>query len=105
MKKNENTTVGKYLKSMSPKRKKEFEQVYKEHLISEMLIAAMEHDDISVRELAKKAHVAPAIIQGIRSGTRTNVTIKTFSRLMKPFGFSVALVKDDLILPIDVSKF
>src|ERR1700690_1721447 len=92
LKKNENTTIGKLIKSMSPQRRKKFEQVYKEHLISEMLIAAMENDDISVRELAKKANVAPAIVQGIRSGERTNVTIKTFSKLMKTFGFSLALV-------------
>lgn len=102
---NENTTCGKFLKSLSPKQLKKFEEEYKEYLISEMLIAAMEHDDISVRELAKLAGVSPAIVQGVRSGTKTNVTIKTISKLMKPFGFSVALVKNDLVLPIDPKRF
>jgi len=104
MKKNENTTVGKYLKSMSPERRKKFEQTYKEHLISEMLIAAMHNDDVSVRELAKRADVSPAIVQALRSGTKKNITIKTISKIMKPFGFSVALVKDDLVLPFESTE-
>lgn len=104
LKENENTTCGKFLKSLSPKQLKKFEQEYKEYLVSEMLIAAMEHNDISVRELAKLVGISPALVQGIRSGTKTNVTIKTISKLMKPFGFSVALVKDDLILPFDTKQ-
>jgi len=104
LKKNENTTFGKHLKSMTPKHRKKFEEEYKEFLISEMLIALMEQDDISVRALAKLTGVSPAIVQGMRSGTKTNATIKTISKLMKPFGFSVALVKDDLILPFDKNR-
>lgn len=102
LKNNEDTTFGKYLKSLTPKHRKKFEQEYKEFLISEMLIAAMENDDISVRELAKTAGVSPAIIQALRSGTKKNITVKTFSKIMKPFGFSIALVKDDLVLPLDM---
>lgn len=104
LKKNENTTLGKYLKSMTAKHRKKFEQEYKVFLISEMIIAAMENEDVSVRELAKIAGVSPAIIQALRSGTKKNITIKTFSKIMKPFGFSVALVKDDLVLPIDIKR-
>lgn len=104
LKKNETTTLGKYLKSMTSKHRKKFEQEYKEFLISETLIAAMENDDISVRELAKIAGVSPASIQALRSGTKKNITVKTFSKIMKPFGFSVALVKDDLVLPLDTKR-
>lgn len=105
LKKNENTTLGKYLKSMTPKHRKKFEQEYKEFLISEMLIAAMEYDDVSVRELAKMVGVSPAIIQALRSGTKKDIRIKTLSKIMKPFGFTIALVKDDLVLPFNTKRF
>jgi len=104
MKKNENTTCGKYLKSMTPKHREKFENECREFLISEMLLAAMEQDNISVRELAKLAGVSPAIVQGVRSGTKKNITVKTFSKIMKTFGFSLALTKNDLVLPIDTAK-
>jgi DNA-binding Xre family transcriptional regulator len=104
MEKNENTTCGKFLKSLTPKQKKRFEQEHKEFLISEMLLAAMEQDNVSVRELAKLAGVSPAIVQGIRSGTKKNITVKTFSKLMKTFGFSLAITKNDLVLPINTTK-
>jgi hypothetical protein len=48
-----------------------FEQEYQELLISELLIAAMEKDDLSVRRLAKAAGVSPTIIQELKSGKRT----------------------------------
>ena len=46
---------------------------YKELLLSELLIAAMEHDHISVRKLASAAGVSPTIIQGLKSGSKTNI--------------------------------
>jgi DNA-binding XRE family transcriptional regulator len=62
-------TIEKYLEAMSSPKRKNFDEEYRELLISEMLIAAMQKDDISVRELAKKAGVSPTTIQGIRKGT------------------------------------
>ena len=44
---------------------------YKELLLSELLLAAMEHDHISVRKLAAAAGVSPTIIQGLKSGSKT----------------------------------
>lgn len=104
LKKNENTTGGKFFKSLTPTQRKNFEKEHKEFLISEMLLAAMEQDNVSVRELSKLAGVSPAVVQGIRSGTKKNITVKTFSKLMKTFGFSLALKKDDLVLPINTTK-
>lgn len=62
---------------------------YKELLLSELLIAAMEHDRISVRKLASAAGVSPTIIQGLKSGSKTNITIDTLSRILDAVGYQI----------------
>lgn len=62
---------------------------YKELLISELLIAAMKHDHISVRKLAAAAGVSPTIIQGLKSGAKTNITIDTLSRILDSIGYQI----------------
>lgn len=63
---------------------------YKELILSELLIAAMEHDHISVRKLASIAGVSPTIIQGIRSGMKTNLTLDTLSKILDAVGYQIA---------------
>lgn len=74
------------------KQKKLLDSEYKDLLISEMLIAAMENDHLSVRKLAKAAGVSPTIIQGIRSGSRTNITLDTLSRILDTIGYQMAFI-------------
>jgi predicted transcriptional regulator len=102
MKTKDKTTFDRFVKSLSPKEKKEFDQEYKELLISEMLLAAMEEDNVSVRKLAKLAGISPTIVQGIRSGTKQNVTIKTFFKLMNSLGYSLIAEKGKTRLVLDI---
>ena len=73
------------------KRKAVFDKGYKEFIISEMLIAAMEQDDASVRELAKAAGVSPTIIQELKTGKRKNITMETFSKVLHAIGYEVSI--------------
>ncbi|MFH1832198.1 MAG: helix-turn-helix transcriptional regulator [bacterium] len=98
------TTCGEFLKSLSPKERKLFEKEHKEFLISEMLIAAMQKDDISVRKLAELAGVSSAIVQSIRAGTQKNITLKTLYKIVHVFGYSLALTKDNVVVPIDIAR-
>lgn len=104
MSKKVKTTVGEFIKSMTAKEKKQFEQEHKDFLISEMLIAAMQKDDVSVRKLAELAGVSPAIVQGVRSGTKNNITVKTLHKIVQVFGYSLALTKDDVVVPLDIAR-
>ncbi len=70
MNKKTKSTVDKFVESLSPKEKKSFDAEYKELLLSEMILAAMEEDHVSVRRLAKLAGVSPTIIQSMRSGVK-----------------------------------
>lgn len=61
-----------------PKQKKLLEKEYNALLVSELLLAAMGRDDISIRKLAVAAGVSPTIIQGLRTDKRFNLTLETF---------------------------
>lgn len=57
MKKNTKSTYEKFIESKH--QKKLLDKGYRELLISELLLAAMEEDHISVRKLAAEAEVSP----------------------------------------------
>ena len=68
------------------KQKKLFEKEYHELLLSELIIALMEEDHLSVRKLASAAGLSPTIIQELRSGKKKNITLQTFLKLIKACG-------------------
>ncbi len=53
-------------------------------------MAAMKHDHISVRKLAS-AGVSSTIIQGLKSGSKTNITIDTLSKILDAVGYQIHL--------------
>ena len=73
------------------KQKTLLDKEYRELLISELLLAAMEEDHISVRKLATEAGVSPTIIQSLKSGKKTNITIDTLSRILNVIGYQIIL--------------
>ncbi len=75
--------------------KKLFDEEYTELLISEMVIAAMEHDHISVRKLAAAAGVSPTIIQSIKTKSKINITLDTLSRILDAIGYQMRFVRKD----------
>ena len=66
----------------NPKWKAGFEKGYEKFLISEFLIDAMDENNISVRKLAKRAGVSPTIIQNMRSGKSSNISINTLAPIL-----------------------
>jgi len=74
------------------KQKKLLDKEYRDLLISELLLAAMKEDHISVRKLAAEAEVSPTVIQGLKSGKKTNITIETLSRILDVIGYQIILV-------------
>lgn len=76
-----------------PQQKKLLDDEYQELLLSELFLALMSEDQISVRKLAKAAGVSPTIIQEIRTGKKDNLTLKTFLLLIESLGYSLVLEK------------
>lgn len=52
----------------------------------------MKEDHISVRKLAAEAEVSPTIIQNLKSGKKTNITVATLSRILDVIGYQIILV-------------
>lgn len=84
--------------------KKGFDKSYKEFLLSELLIAIMEEDEISVRELAKEVGLSPTIIQKIRSGKQEDLKISNFVSIVQVCGYKVILEKNDERIEIGDKK-
>lgn len=76
-----------------PEEKKLLENEYRELVLSELFLALMDEDQISVRRLAKAAGISPTIIQELRTGKKDNLTLKTFLHLIESLGYSLILEK------------
>ena len=88
------STYERFLSTLTKKQKNEFELEYEELSISEMLIAAMNIDNISVRKLAEISDISPTIIQEVRSGSRKNVSVKSFFKILQGMGYTLFAEKD-----------
>ena len=88
--------------SLTPHERMEFRKEYRELVLSELLIALMNEDNISVRKLAKEAGLSPSSIQGIRSGDKDNITMKNFFRILDALGCSFEIKKGNLVFPVEI---
>ena len=83
------------------KRRKNFEKEYEAFLLSELMLALMEGDAVSVRGLAKAVGISPTVIQEIRSGKRANITLNNFLKIMKALGAKVQIKKGKSLFILD----
>lgn len=95
------STADKFIESLSSKEKKAFDQEYRELLLSEMILAAMQQDHVSVRQLAKLAGVSPTIVQGMRSGIKKDFNMGSFFKVLKGLGFKVFVERNGQQFPLD----
>lgn len=76
-----------------PNWRQRFEEQYGQFLLSEIILGLMEQEKITVRSLARLVGVSPTVINGLRTGTRTNLTFKNFLCLASALGAKVKLEK------------
>lgn len=81
-----------------------FDKSYKEFLLSELLIALMEKDEISVRDLAREVGLSPTVIQKIRSGKQEDLKISNFVSIVNFCGYKVILEKNEERIEIEDKK-
>ena len=97
------STFEKFEKSLSKEQKKKFNEEFQELLFSELLIAVMEQDNISVRALAQAAGLSTTIIQGLKSGTRPHVSAQSIFKVIRALGFQLVAERDGTRFPLDLS--
>ena len=86
MSKKMKSTIQEFVDSLSPRELKKYEEERQEFLLSEILLAAMEKDNVSVRKLAKLAGVSPTIVQAMRTGAKKDFTLQSFFKILKGLG-------------------
>ena len=82
-------------KMKNTKFKKAFEEGYKKLLFSELMVSIMDDDDVSVRNLAKEANIAPSVIQNLRSGKQNDIKLSNLMKIARVFGFVIILERGD----------
>ncbi len=87
----------------NPKFRKLFEKEYSELVLSELILAMMEEDNVSVRKLAKQIGVAPSVIQSVRSGKHKNMTLRTFIKMIAALGGEVAVKRGGTYVPLKLA--
>lgn len=70
---------------------RDLKKKYREFVLSELLLAVMEEDHLSIRKLAKEAGVSASLIQDLRSGKKDNLTLKSFSHIADALGYDIVL--------------
>jgi len=89
---------------LSPKEKHDFEAGYKEFVLSELLLAIMAQDEISVRELAKMADVSPTVVQAMRSGVKKDFSMTSFIKVLRGLGFKKLIAeRNGQAYPLDIT--
>ena len=84
----------------TPKRKKLVDKKYQELCLSEVVLALMESEAISIRALAKEIGVSPTLIQNIRSQKHSNITLQTLFGLTSALGAKIKLEIGDKIITL-----
>ena len=78
--------------SLDPKVKKDLDSGYKELILSELILALMQEDNVSVRMLAKEAGLSPTTIQELKTKNKLP-NMKTFFKIMEHFNLKVTIQK------------
>ena len=98
------TTFEQFFKD-NPDQKEIYDKEYNDFLLSEFMLEQMEAQNISVRELAKKADVSPTVIQKLRSKDAQKVNLTTFTSVLKSLGYQIKLEKVPSLRQYYLQKF
>ena len=103
MSKKMKSTIQEFIDSLGPKELKKYKEERQEFILSEIILAAMEKNNISVRKLAKLAGVSPTIVQAMRSGVKKDFTLQSFFRILKGLGSKGLMVElHGNYIPLDI---
>lgn len=98
-----NETKSTFNKMMEdPSQKEKFEKEYSQFLISELLLEAMEENQISVRALSKQSGVSTSTIQNMRAMKPSNITMRTVAALLFTLGYKLEAKKGEKIISLSI---
>lgn len=77
------TTSQRLRESMTPQELKKHEEGYRDFVLSELLIAITNENELSVRKLAQEAGLSPRIVQAMRSGESKEYSFKSIVKILQ----------------------
>lgn len=92
------------MEAKTPAQRRKYEEGYRDFLLSEMILAAMEEDDISVRKLAKIAGVSPTIVQDMKSGSKTSFNTNSLFKVLQGLGYDVLLERNGTVTSLGLGS-
>ena len=98
------STSDEHVESLTPRQKKEFDEGLKDFALSELILAIMEQDEVSVRKLAKMAGVSPTVVQAMRSGAKADFSMQSFFKILKGLGCNKIMIeRNGELIPMDIT--
>ena len=73
--------------------KEKFDNGYEEFLISEKICEAMNEMNLTVRQLAEKAHVSKTTIMNLRTGDAEKISIKKLNSILNILNYKLTMEK------------
>jgi hypothetical protein len=98
------STYDELMESMDSKEKENYDAELKDFLVSELILAAMEDDNMSVRKLAKLAGVSPTIVQEMRTPSQKGFNTKTLFKVLKQLGYNFLLERNGKLISLDLNN-
>lgn len=98
------STFEKFMEAKTPAQRKKYEEGYCDFLLSEMILAAMEEDNISVRKLAQLTGVSPTIVQDMKSGSKTSFNTKSLFKVLQGLGYNILLERNGTITSLGLTQ-
>ena len=99
------STCDEYIESLSPRALKKFKEGYRQFAFSELLLAIMDKDEVSVQRLAKITGVSPTVVQAMCSGSKKDFTLNTFFKVLRGLGCSDVMLKvNGKFIPLSINE-
>lgn len=103
MNKKPKSTYEEYVESLTAPDRERFEREFKDFALSELLLAIMEQDELSVRKLAKIAGVSPTVVQAMRSWAWKDYSLHTFFKVLRGLGCKRLIAQfNNQNIPLDI---
>lgn len=98
------STSDEFIASLTAKELKNFKEGYRDFALSELILAIMEQDEISVRKLAKIAGLSPTVVQAMRSGTKKDFSMQSFFKILRGLGCNKFMIEiNGQFIPLDIT--
>jgi DNA-binding Xre family transcriptional regulator len=86
------TTFDKFINT-DPKEREIFDREYNNFLLSEFILEKMEEENMSIKDLAKKAGVPTAVMQKIKDKNVEKINYRSFENVLNSLGYKIKIEK------------